>query len=144
METTPQDEATGATAVRYSQSEAEGIMRAYHLAWLKAHPERSREWLKAMLVAGFEVHHVDGNHHNDHPANLVLIDHVDHLRLHGLFGFICFDPRAAARKGAMNRWKGKTQKEKSAHAKMMAMVGVLKRRKEMAEQRKAAHKARKS
>jgi hypothetical protein len=30
------------------------------------------------------VHHIDGNHSNDEPANLVLIEGTDHLRLHGM------------------------------------------------------------
>ena len=36
-----------------------------------------------MIAAGFEVHHADGNHHNDDPKNLVLIEGVDHHKLHG-------------------------------------------------------------
>ena len=57
---------------------------SYHLVWLSAHPHRSAEWLKEMLRDGFHVHHVDGDHYNDAPNNLVLIDGVDHLRLHGM------------------------------------------------------------
>ena len=36
-----------------------------------------------MLKAGFDIHHIDGNHSNNAPANLVLIEHKDHMRLHG-------------------------------------------------------------
>lgn len=37
-----------------------------------------------MLAQGFQVHHMDGNHFNDDPANLVLIEGSDHMRLHGM------------------------------------------------------------
>lgn len=36
-----------------------------------------------MIAAGFEVHHIDANRENDHPDNLVLIEAIDHARLHG-------------------------------------------------------------
>lgn len=29
------------------------------------------------------MHHLDGDHENDAPGNLVLIEHRDHMRLHG-------------------------------------------------------------
>lgn len=41
------------------------------------------------LAEGFAVHHADGDHWNDTPSNLVLIEGTDHTRLHnagaGLF-----------------------------------------------------------
>jgi hypothetical protein len=55
----------------------------YQQAWLGAHPERSEAWLREALANGFDVHHVDGNHENDAPENLVLIELADHRRLHG-------------------------------------------------------------
>lgn len=36
-----------------------------------------------MLLDGFDVHHVDGDHSNDASDNLVLMDAVDHMRMHG-------------------------------------------------------------
>ncbi len=57
-------------------------MESYHLAWLKHHPERTAEWLLERLEDGFDVHHLDGDHSNDDPLNLVLIEHADHFRLH--------------------------------------------------------------
>ena len=36
-----------------------------------------------MLYVGFDVHHMDGNHTNNDPSNLVLIEHGDHMMLHG-------------------------------------------------------------
>jgi hypothetical protein len=59
-------------------------MDAYHFAWLDAHSHRTVEWLADMLRDGFDVHHLDGNHGNDDPSNLVLIEHTDHMRLHGM------------------------------------------------------------
>lgn len=56
--------------------------QSYHYVWLEVHPERDAEWLAARLVDGFHIHHLDGDHSNDAPKNLVLIDGVDHMRLH--------------------------------------------------------------
>jgi hypothetical protein len=53
------------------------------LAWLGAHPNRTDDWLKARIKDGFDVHHLDGDHDNNDPANLVLIEHSDHMMLHG-------------------------------------------------------------
>lgn len=55
----------------------------YHLAWLMSHPERSSEWLRSKFREGFEIHHVDCDRSNNAPENLVLIEHEDHMRLHG-------------------------------------------------------------
>ena len=62
--------------------------------WLGAHPNRSQEWLQERLRDGFDIHHVDGNHMNDDPANLVLIEHDDHMRLHGCPTFSRLSKRA--------------------------------------------------
>lgn len=35
------------------------------------------------MLNGFDVHHLDGDHGNNDPANLVLIEHSDHMMLHG-------------------------------------------------------------
>jgi hypothetical protein len=59
-------------------------LESYHIAWLSAHPERSEEWLRAKIEEGFHVHHKDGDHSNDDPLNLILMDGVDHMRLHGM------------------------------------------------------------
>jgi hypothetical protein len=63
---------------------AEMNFRDYHKAWLSAHPERSEQWLKDHLADGFDVHHIDSDHENNDPENLVLIEHVDHMKFHGL------------------------------------------------------------
>ena len=59
-------------------------LQAYHRSWLEVHPDRDAAWLKEKLSEGFDVHHLDGDHHNNEPANLVLIETVDHMRLHGM------------------------------------------------------------
>lgn len=61
-------------------------LKPHHLAWLAGHPERAPEWLVAKLAEGFDVHHLDGDHANNEPDNVVLIDHLDHMRLHGMPG----------------------------------------------------------
>ncbi|WBU27574.1 hypothetical protein OOZ54_12805 [Rhodopseudomonas palustris] len=59
-------------------------LQSYHLAWLASHPEHSEEWLRAKLADGFHVHHIDFDHSNDCPENLVLVFGDDHLsKLHG-------------------------------------------------------------
>lgn len=62
-----------------------GMVPPHWKAWLSAHPERDIGWLERAIAEGFEIHHVDGKHHNNDPANVVLIDAVDHRRLHGRF-----------------------------------------------------------
>lgn len=58
-------------------------MEIHHRAWLCAHPSRSDGWLKDKLRDGFDVHHIDGDHTNNDPENLVLLEHDDHMRFHG-------------------------------------------------------------
>jgi hypothetical protein len=58
-------------------------MLEYHVAWLSAHRHRSAKWLLRRLAEGFDIHHLDGDHENNDPDNLVLIEHSDHMRLHG-------------------------------------------------------------
>lgn len=59
------------------------MLDKHHRAWLDAHPHRSASWLKARLADGFDVHHADGDHSNNSPRNLFLIEATDHMRLHG-------------------------------------------------------------
>ena len=58
-------------------------MKPYHYAWLMRHPERTSDWLKERLKDGFDVHHVDFDHGNNDPTNLVLIECGDHMMIHG-------------------------------------------------------------
>lgn len=57
-------------------------IQAHHRAWLSAHSWIAWEWLDAKLEEGFEVHHVDGDHSNNDPQNLVLVYNSDHKLLH--------------------------------------------------------------
>jgi hypothetical protein len=59
------------------------LLKPYHVAWLSVHPDRSEEWLETRLSEGFDIHHLDGDHGNNDPTNLVLIEHGDHMMLHG-------------------------------------------------------------
>lgn len=59
-------------------------MEAHHEAWLAFHTDRTAQWLADRLADGFDVHHLDGDHANNDPMNLVLIEAADHMRLHGL------------------------------------------------------------
>jgi hypothetical protein len=59
-------------------------MEEYHAIWLSNHPDRDEVWLRGQLAEGFDIHHLDGDRDNNIPENLVLIEHLDHMRLHGL------------------------------------------------------------
>lgn len=78
-------------------------MKSYHYAWLSEHPNRSEEWLKARLADGFDVHHLDGDHSNDAPSNLVLIEHTDHMMLHGGRTLGRLKPKRLSRDGSIER-----------------------------------------
>ena len=56
----------------------------YKEIWLQKNPHRSRQWLTERLMDGFDIHHMDGDHSNNDPDNLVLIEHADHMAIHGL------------------------------------------------------------
>ena len=58
------------------------ILPPHHEAWLSVHPHRSRRWFLAKLKEGFDVHHLDGNHGNNTPSNLALVEHTDHMMVH--------------------------------------------------------------
>lgn len=58
------------------------LLKEYHYIWLKNHPKRTELWLRDALKEGFDIHHIDGNHNNNQPNNLVLIECKDHLMLH--------------------------------------------------------------
>jgi hypothetical protein len=70
-----------------------GKFEPYHYAWLLAHPERSEEWLAGILAQGFHIHHMDGNHQNDDPQNLVLIESGDHMMIHNGIARLLWKPK---------------------------------------------------
>ncbi len=72
-------------------------LKSHHKAWLSLHPDRSEEWLQARLLDGFDVHHLDHNHANNDPANLVLIEAQDHMRVHEMR--VTVKPRTLKRGG---------------------------------------------
>jgi hypothetical protein len=55
------------------------MMREHHYIWLEGQPTRNKKWLQERLDDGFDIHHIDGNHANNHPMNLCLIEGIDHL-----------------------------------------------------------------
>jgi DNA-binding transcriptional regulator YiaG len=57
-------------------------MKPHHAAWLSAHPTRSLRWFRARVRDGFDIHHLDGDKTNNHPANLVMIENADHFMVH--------------------------------------------------------------
>lgn len=57
-------------------------LKPYHQVWLDAHPSRDEAWLRNVLSLGFNIHHVDLDHANCDPKNLVLIEFYDHMMLH--------------------------------------------------------------
>jgi len=85
----------------------------YHEIWLSSHPHRTPEWLKDRLRDGFDVHHMDGDHGNNDPANLVLIECTDHMMLHG--GRILRRIGPGGRKG-LYRYNRKRAREARAQA----------------------------
>jgi len=66
-----------------SKTKPEKKLPKHHLAWLSRHPKRSASWLADQINNGFHIHHMDGNHENDAPDNLLLIYGGDHRALHG-------------------------------------------------------------
>jgi len=57
-------------------------MEHYHNVWLGHHPNRTVDWLRERLKDGFGIHHIDGDHENNAPENLVLLDWTDHRMIH--------------------------------------------------------------
>ena len=57
-------------------------MEHYHHVWLEHHPNRTVDWLRERLKDGFGIHHIDGDHENNAPENLVLLDWTDHRMIH--------------------------------------------------------------
>lgn len=110
-------------------------MKAHHIAWLAAHPHRSEAWLRERLADRFDVHHLDGNHENNDPLNLVLIESADHLMLHGGRALRRIGSASSGRKGrwldladgkAIRLWRG--ERKSRALAEIAAGNSVYLRR----------------
>jgi hypothetical protein len=56
-------------------------MQDYHKVWIEDRGV-DEDYLKAALLSGFDMHHLDGDHENNDPSNLILIHHLDHVMLH--------------------------------------------------------------
>ena len=81
------------------------MLEKHQRAWLKAHPDRGSSWLKGMLAEGFDVHHIDGDHGNNDSYNLILVEHVDHGRLHGHLNNVVGSNRLKCRMARLERGK---------------------------------------
>lgn len=55
-----------------------------HQAWLDNHPGYDYNWLRQAIEAGFDVHHIDSDHDNNDPGNLLLVEKGDHSKIHNL------------------------------------------------------------
>lgn len=131
-------------------------LQPHHIAWLQCHPGRTAEWLAERLADNFHVHHVDGDHDNDAPKNLVLIEGLDHMLLfHGMENY---SPNSVAgklgaiarsrmpkkkwsaicRKGAKKRWR----RYRAAKREAARAVAAASRAKRQGESHKRANEAR--
>jgi len=97
-------------------------MEPHHDAWLSSHPHRNSQWLQERLRDGFDIHHIDGDHENNRPSNLVLIEHVDHMRLHGLENSIRLRPLTRGPRPKTLR-RGKLAYEKKQAGKTWREIG---------------------
>jgi len=94
--------------------------QTYHWEWLNNHPSRTPEWLEEIILKGFDIHHIDGDHSNNDPGNLVLIETQDHFALHG--------GRRFGELAALSRRVSNVRREEQAEAIYeMRMVNPLKK-----------------
>jgi len=83
-------------------------LKNYHYVWLSAHPERTEEWLAGIIAQGFNIHHMDGDHGNNDPKNLVLIEAGDHMMIHNGVARMLWKPNVYR-----NRKPKKTKKKEA-------------------------------
>lgn len=65
-------------------------------------------------LKGFHIHHIDGNHKNNHPENLLKCTPEEHAKLHeaeGLCEFISLQHYAAVKGGKISGAKKDTRKQ---------------------------------
>lgn len=63
-------------------------LKPHHKAWLDSHPDYDEAWLKRATAMGFHVHHIDQDKNNNDPDNLLMIERNDHMKVHGMPGFL--------------------------------------------------------
>ena len=62
-------------------------MEQHRKVWMESNC-KDEEWMYQASQNGFDVHHLDGDHSNNDPENLVMIFASDHMRLHNAEHFI--------------------------------------------------------
>lgn len=81
------------------------------------------------IPKGYHVHHIDGNHENNDPENLMAVTPEEHARLHVEMGLMwkggdrtkwIVGASEAGVKGGTAYWKAFTPEEKTERAKLMA------------------------
>ena len=61
-------------------------MKEHHKAYLSKQ-NMTEAFFKEALYNGFDIHHIDGDHDNNEPDNLIMIYSSDHMLLHGVKKF---------------------------------------------------------
>lgn len=89
-------------------------MKPHYEAWLSSHPDRTMAWLCERIADGFDIHHIDGDHGNNDPDNLLLVESADHMRIHGMD--IRGRAREAQRQKAEARLRTKMQKGETCYS----------------------------
>lgn len=115
----------------------ENRLKPYHRVWLACHPGRTAEWLLERLADGFHVHHADGNHSNDAPSNLMLIEGLDHMLIvhgHKVAGIFTTE---RARKMGKKRWEHIPEEKRKKMMQRLAKTGWVARRRARRERERA-------
>lgn len=104
-------------------------LKSYHHVWLACHPGRTQAWLLDRLADGFHIHHVDGDHQNDSPRNLVMMEGLDHmLIMHDLKIASVFTTERGRALG-IKRWEGISLKKRQKQGRKAGKAsGVARRR----------------
>jgi hypothetical protein len=79
------------------------------------------------LEEGFQVHHINGDHSDNAPENLVLIEALDHLRMHGIFGLKIFSSKRMSQIGSVGGLKSAAIAAKKRARSEINRANALKR-----------------